>query len=109
METAQEQMISQWMVIGLIVLGVVARWVPHSNSGATNSGATLPNFCGRACGGLGQGEDAEAVLSTHGRRAASSAVTIAHDQRLQAFETSAAPQLGIGVAQYVPRFADSTA
>ena len=29
METAQERPISQWMVIGLIGLGVVARWVPH--------------------------------------------------------------------------------
>ena len=29
METAQERPISKWMVIGLIALGVVARWVPH--------------------------------------------------------------------------------
>lgn len=29
METSQERPISQWMVIGLISLGVVARWVPH--------------------------------------------------------------------------------
>ncbi len=29
METSQERPISQWLVIGLISLGVVARWVPH--------------------------------------------------------------------------------